>query len=172
MLSDTGDGGPAAKAKIVATGGVTVDSAGNVLFADASQPFDPFGIPQVRAVAARAGLFYGRRMRAGYIYTIAGNGQTQSSGDGLLATRAELGPYSVTEDHAGNLMVIDDYNGAGSRVRMVPAATGTFFGRKMSKGHIYTIAGGGQNGHSGDGGPATRAAVSAARWQRTPPGTC
>ncbi len=160
-LSDAGDGGPSGKAKIVATGAVTVDGAGNVLFADASQPFDQFGIPSVRAVAMRAGLSYGWRMRAGYIYTIAGNGRTQSSGDGLLATRAELGPYSVTEDHAGNLMVTDDYNGEGSRVRMVPAATGRFFGRKMSRGHIYTIAGDGKYGHSGDGGPATRAAVSA-----------
>jgi hypothetical protein len=156
-MSDAGDGGPARQAKIVATGAVTVDSAGNVLFADASEPFNPFGPPRVRAVAVRAGDSYGRMMRAGDVYTIAGTGQSQSSGDGLLATRAELTPDAVTQDHAGNLVVTDSRS---NRVRMVAAASGRFFGRLMASGHIYTIAGGGRYGYSGDGGPATRAGLS------------
>jgi hypothetical protein len=42
-------------------------------------------------------------------------------------------------------------------VRVVADATGTFYGRHMVAGDIYTIAGDGPAGFSGDGGPATRA---------------
>jgi hypothetical protein len=156
-LSETGDGGPASRAQIAASG-VTVDQAGNVLIADGA--VKPFGLgdARVRAIVARAGHYYGRKMRAGHIYTIAGNGRIQSSGDGLLAARAELSLSGVTEDHAGNLMVIDNYSGEGGLVRMVPAASGRFFGRKMTVGNIYTIAGGGRQ--AGDGEPAIRAALN------------
>jgi hypothetical protein len=37
----------------------------------------------------------------------------------------------------------------------VAAATGTFYGQQMTAGDIYTIAGAGTPGFSGDGGPAT-----------------
>jgi hypothetical protein len=39
----------------------------------------------------------------------------------------------------------------------VAASTGTFYGRAMTAGHIYTVAGDGTAGFSGDGGPATGA---------------
>ena len=44
-----------------------------------------------------------------------------------------------------------------------PAArgiTGTFYGQAMTGGDIYTVAGNGVRGFSGDGGPAARAALS------------
>ena len=37
--------------------------------------------------------------------------------------------------------------------------TGTFYGQAMTAGDIYTIAGTGKRGTTGDGGPATRAEV-------------
>src|SRR5262249_60439322 len=37
------------------------------------------------------------------------------------------------------------------------ASTGTLYGRAMTKGDVYTVAGNGQEGFSGDGGPATSA---------------
>ena len=45
---------------------------------------------------------------------------------------------------------------------MVAARTGTFYGQAMTAGDIYTVAGDGTLGFSGDGGPAT-APSSAAR---------
>jgi len=45
---------------------------------------------RVRAIAARTGRFYGVAMKAGDIYTIAGNGKLGFSGDAGPATAAEL----------------------------------------------------------------------------------
>src|SRR5262249_58794406 len=41
--------------------------------------------------------------------------------------------------------------------RVVAARTGRFYGRAMTAGDIYTVAGNGNTGFSGDGGPATSA---------------
>jgi hypothetical protein len=43
------------------------------------------------------------------------------------------------------------------RIRVVAASTGTFYGQHMTAGDIYTIAGTGTAGFSGDGGRATAA---------------
>ncbi|MFI5235844.1 MAG: hypothetical protein ACHQXA_09050, partial [Gemmatimonadales bacterium] len=50
-----------------------------------------------------------------------------------------------------------------NRLRVVAAATGTFYGQPMTAGDIYTIAGTGTGtgGFSGDGAPATAAELSA-----------
>ncbi len=107
----------------------------------------------MRVVAASTGTFYGQAMTAGDIYTVAGNGISAFSGDGGLATGAELnGPRRVTVDGAGNLVITDRGN---NRVRVVAAGTGTFYGQAMTAGDIYTVAGTGAYGFSGDGGPAT-----------------
>ncbi|MDH7574059.1 MAG: hypothetical protein QHH27_11060, partial [Clostridia bacterium] len=61
-------------------------------------------------------------------------------------------PAEVAVDGAGNLAI------AGSlRVRVVVAATGTYAGIPVTAGYIYTVAGTGESGYSGDGGPATEA---------------
>ena len=57
-------------------------------------------------------------------------------------------------DGAGNLVIADTGN---NRVRVVAASTGTFYGQAMTAGDIYTVAGDGTRGFSGDGGPATSA---------------
>jgi 2-methylaconitate cis-trans-isomerase PrpF len=44
----------------------------------------------------------------------------------------------------------------GQRVRVIAARTGVFYGRAMTSGDIYVVAGGGTR-ILGDGGPATRA---------------
>jgi sugar lactone lactonase YvrE len=146
----SGDGGPATRAGLLFPGGVAVDAAGNLIIADT-------GNNRIRVVAASAGTFYGKTMKAGDIYTVAGTGTRGFSGDGGPATGAELGgPSGVTVDAAGNLLVADFGNG---RIRVVAASAGTFYGQPMTAGDIYTVAGGGTGG-LGDGGPATSAELT------------
>jgi len=143
-----GDGGPAANATIDPNS-VAVDSDGNVLLGM---------IGRVLAVPERTGSSYGRRMTAGNIYSVAGTGFTQYSGDGGPAASAELLPTRVAWDRSADLVAAVDP--LASVVRVVPSRTGTYFGRRMSAGDIYTIAGDGSTGYAGLGGPAAAAAIA------------
>ena len=146
----SGDGGPARSARLRSPRGAAFDSAGNLLIADA-------GNNVVRVVAASTGTFYGQAMAAGDIYTIAGNGTGGGTGDGGPATSAELSdPAAVAADGAGNVAIADQGN---NRVRVVAESAGTFYGQAMTAGDIYTIAGTGTAGGSGDGGPGTAATL-------------
>jgi hypothetical protein len=150
----SGDGGPATAAELNGPFGMAVDGAGNVLLADT-------GNNRIRVVAASTGTFYGKAMTAGDIYTIAGTGTEGFGGDGGPATAAKLAlPFGVTVDGAGNVVIADWFN---NRIRVVAASTGTFYGQAMTAGDIYTIAGTGTKGFSGDGGPATAAKLYAPR---------
>jgi trimeric autotransporter adhesin len=148
----SGDGGPAVKAWLPAipagVSGLAVDAAGNVILA-------VYAENRVRVVAAKTGTFYGQAMTAGDIYTVAGDGTRGYSGDGGAATSAELDePFAVAVDGSGNLAIADSLS---NRVRVVAAKTGTFYGQAMTAGDIYTVAGDGTAGYSGDGGPAASA---------------
>jgi YVTN family beta-propeller protein len=86
----------------------------------------------------------------GTITTYAGTGTCGYNSDGIPATTAELNsPVGLVFDGSGNLYIGDSLN---HRVRMV-----------SSGGTITTFAGTGQNGFSGDGGPATSAKVGSPR---------
>ena len=143
-----GDGGPATKAELDVPKDVTVNHAGNLVITDQ-------GNSRIRVVADSTGVFYGQLMAAGEIYTVAGTGGKGYSGDGGPATGAELDlPTDLVVDSHGNLIIADEDN---NRVRVVAEATGTFYGVPMTAGDIYTVAGDGNPGFSGDGGPATKA---------------
>jgi hypothetical protein len=145
-----GDRGPATSAELADPQGVTVDGSGNLVIADSFNN-------RVRVVAATSGTYYGIAMTAGDIYTIAGTGTAAFSGDGGPATSADLYfPNATAVDGAGNLVIADFYN---NRVRVVAATSGTYYGIAMTAGDIYTVAGTGSAGYSGDGGPATGANV-------------
>ena len=147
----SGDGGPAASAELNFPYGVAADATGNLVIADSSNN-------RVRVVARSTGTFYGQPMTAGDIYTVAGDGAAGFSGDGGPATSASLNfPRGVAADGSGNLVIAD---GASNRIRVVAGKAGTFYGRTMTAGDIYTVAGDGTAGFSGDGGPATSAAFS------------
>jgi hypothetical protein len=154
-------GSPAASTELSWTCGLTVDHAGNLLIADGAyfddgSP-DP-GTNQIEVVPPRPGVFYGQQMTANHIYAIAGNGSPGFSGDGGPATGAELsGPAGIAVDPAGNVVFADAGN---DRVRVIAARTGTFYGQAMTAGDIYTIAGTGKFGYSGDGAPAAAADLS------------
>ena len=123
----SGDGGLATSAQLNYPVSVFVDSSGNIFIADGNNV-----IRRVDAVTKK-------------ITTVAGNGTAGFSGDGGLATSAQLNtPYGVFVDSSGNIFIADYFNQA---IREVVAATGK----------IQTVAGTGIAGYSGDGGPATLA---------------
>lgn len=113
-----------------------------------------FNFPEGVAVDGSGNIFIvdGRNNRvrkvdsAGVISTVAGDGTEGFSGDGGPATAAELSsPTGVAVDNSGDIYIADQVN---YRVRKIDAA-----------GVITTVAGNGTGGFSGDGGPATSAAV-------------
>ncbi|MCD6011270.1 MAG: serine/threonine protein kinase [Flavipsychrobacter sp.] len=89
---------------------------------------------------------------AGIITTVAGFDSYGFSGDGGPATAAQTRiPSDVKADGMGNFYFLDGFN---YRIRKVDAA-----------GIITTVAGNGVNGETGDGGPATAAAVATHRFE-------
>ena len=96
---------------------------------------------------AGAFLSAGCALWAQQITTFAGNGTQSYSGDGGPATQAAInGAVDVATDLYGNLFIADQNN---NRVRKVDP-----------KGNITTFAGTGVAAFSGDGGPATQAALN------------
>ncbi len=129
--SGLGDGGPAINAELYYPDGLFVDAAGDIFIADTNDE-------RIREVVAATGN----------IKTVAGNGTAGFSGDGGLATSAELNfPFGIFVDGAGNIFIADTKN---SRIREVVASTGI----------IKTVAGNGTAGFSGDGGQATSAGLN------------
>ena len=178
----SGDGGPAVSASLWEPDGIAVDPFGNLYIVDARhyriRKVDTNGIittvagngisgysgdggPAVSAslkqpvgiTVDQAGNLYisdsaNHSVRkvdaAGIITTVAGNGQGGYSGDSGPAVSAALwAPYGVAVDPAGNLYIADSQN---YRIRKVD-----------TNGIITSVAGNGQGGYSGDGGPAVSA---------------
>ena len=126
----SGDGGPATKAQVKGPFGVLKGPDGGLYICDTYNHVI-------------------RRMDPnGNITTVAGTGQKGYSGDGGPATQARLNePYEIRIDAAGNLVFVEMQN---HLVRQVDAETG----------RIRTLAGTGERGFSGDGGPATKATMN------------
>lgn len=131
----SGDGGPATKAQLngprnIALFPVDIELDINHLF------ISDTGNHRIRRVD-----------QFSTITTVVGNGVRGFGGDGGPATQAQLNfPRSIVLDKKGNLFIADRQN---HRVRKVD-----------TEGIITTIAGTGVNGFSGDGGPATNAALN------------
>jgi trimeric autotransporter adhesin len=110
--------------------GVTVDASGNIYIADTYNN-------RIRLVTKSTCI----------ITTVAGTGSYGYSGDGGLATSAELfNPKGVAIDASGNIYIADTDN---HRIRMVTKSTGV----------ISTVAGTGLEGYRGDGVLATSVAL-------------
>lgn len=113
------------------TGAVACDELGRLYISD-------WGNHRIRRVDFAMGT-------TGIISTIAGNGVLGYSGDGGEATQASLNyPYDIEFGPDGDLYIADQGNNV---VRAVDLTTGI----------IRTVAGTGEAGYSGDGGPATKA---------------
>lgn len=180
-----GDGGQAADARLAGPEGLALDGLGNLYAADSAnhrvRRIAPDGTISTVAgngqaestgdggAAIEAGLnlpagvavdgagnlyiaeFRGGRVRKvapdGVISTYAGDGSRGYGGDGGPAVEAALrDPYGLAVDPAGNLYIAD---ANGARIRKV-----------SPDGVITTVAGKGESGFSGDGGPAADAALA------------
>ena len=118
-----GDGGHVSQAQFTQPRAFARDLAGNIYVSDELDH-------RVRRIGAD-----------GVVTTIAGTGEAGFSGDGGKATEARLNhPAGVTVDGAGNVYIADQKN---HRVRRV-----------APDGFITTLAGTGDAGYNGDGGPA------------------
>lgn len=115
--------------------------------------------PTAIAVASGGGVYFGNfagQKSAVYqlnpntdaLTLVAGNNTSGYSGDGGPATNAQMETIcGIALDAAGDVYIAD----CGSEViRRVDASTGT----------ITTVAGNGSGGYTGDGGPATSAALN------------
>lgn len=130
----SGDNGLATAAQI--NGGapgwasiIKCDGAGNIYFIDVHTG------NRVRKINVSTGI----------ITTVAGNGTTGFTGDGGLATNAQITATDFDVDNNGNI-----YISGGSRIRKINNA-----------GIINTIAGTGVWGNTGDNGPAINAQIEA-----------
>jgi sugar lactone lactonase YvrE len=128
-----GDGGQAQNAELNEPNDIVLSPGGDALFVADS------GNRRIRKIANPA--------TNPQISTIAGNGTNGWSGDGGPATSAQLAnPYAVAVDAAGNEYIADNQN---DLIRKIDV-----------NGAITTVAGNRTNGFSGDGGPATGAALN------------
>jgi hypothetical protein len=125
-----GDGGLATAATLGYPGSIAFDSKGNLYIADQNRG-------SVRVVNAQTGI----------ITTVAGSGNPGGTGDGGVATVAEVSPAGLALDSADNLYIANGEDG----VRKVPAGGG----------NIGRVVGVGYSGFGGDGGAATMAELCA-----------
>ncbi len=124
----SGDGGQATDAELYWPLNIAIDTAGNIYIADTYNY-------RIRKIAIGTGI----------ISTFAGTGVYGYSGDGGLATNAEItNPWGLVVDDSENVYITDTYN---ERIRKINGSTDI----------ITTIAGNGTGGYAGDGGPATSA---------------
>jgi sugar lactone lactonase YvrE len=137
----SGDGGAPSACALKEPLGVIFDAAGNMIIVDTYNH-------RVRVInnQATTQTLFGVSVAAGTIQTIVGNGTNGFSGDGSAATSAEISlSWPARLDGSGNLYLCDNGN---YRVRQISTA-----------GIINTVAGNGVDSDTGDGGPATSAAI-------------
>ena len=128
----SGDGGPAAKARLRAPAGIAVASNGDLYVADT-------GNHSIRRIAAATGI----------ITTVAGSDLPGFAGDGGPAADARLSsPQSIAFGPTGDLFIADTGN---HRVRRIEIGTGI----------ITSVAGRGGSGFAGDGAPSSEARFDA-----------
>ena len=124
-----GDGGPAVDCELSGPYGITIGSNGNLYIVDR-------GNNRIRMMNT-----------AGMITTIAGTGISSYSGDGGMATDADIkSPTTLLMDNEGNIFFGDIHSYVVRRI--------------STSGIISTIAGTGQYGYNGDNIPSTDAQLN------------
>ena len=125
----SGDGGPATDAELSSPSSITIDAIGNIYISDTRNQV-------IRKIDT-----------LGIITTYAGNNTSGFSGDGGLATNAQLSqPSGIAIDRKGNLYIADTYNW---RIR------------KVDKNGIITTIAGDASTNFADNVPATSSSLNA-----------
>lgn len=123
-VGHSGDGGPATEAQMKEPNDIILDGKGGLLIADVQDQ-------RVRRLDLDSGI----------ITTFAGTGEFAHNGDGGPAIEADIfGARAICVDGKGNTYICER---GGNTLRRVDAS-----------GIITTIAGTGEKGYTGDGGPA------------------
>jgi sugar lactone lactonase YvrE len=129
-----GDGGPAKDARFNEAYHVCLDAGGKNLFVC------DLGNRRIRKID----------LASGTVATVAGNGQRGAPADGSVAAEAPLvDPRVVTVDKAGRIWILER---SGNALRVV------------EDGKIRTVAGTGEKGSTGDGGPALKAKLDGPKY--------
>ncbi len=137
----SGDGGPAAQAQLRQPHSIAFDPQGRLLICD-------IGNHRIRRVDLSTGI----------IETWAGTGERKPTPDGAPVAGTPLnGPRAITSDPDGNLYLVLR---EGNAVYRIDGASG----------RIYHVAGTGETGYSGDGGPAKTAKLSGPKGISWAPG--
>jgi streptogramin lyase len=127
----SGDGGPAAKAQLRQPHSIAFDAEGRLLICD-------IGNLRIRRVDLRTGI----------IETWAGTGEAKPTPDGAPISGTPLnGPRAISSDPAGSLYLVLREGNAVYRL-------------DAGDQRIHHVAGTGQSGYDGDGGPALAARLS------------
>jgi len=126
--------------------GIAVDGAGDLFLADTGN---------CRIDEVRGGAPGKHRLTR-----VAGDSCTGAPFDnGRPARTTNVGfARGVAVDAVGDLFIADT---SGNRVLEVPATGGQHFGLTMTAGHLYTVAGTGAAGFSGEGRPGPQATLDA-----------
>ena len=120
----SGDGGKAVEAQLQCPDSIDTDVSGNLYIADRCNE-------RIRRVDWQTGL----------IETVAGTGESGPAADGAALETALTGPFYLRVDDAETILFTDTN---ANLVRVLDLANGS----------ISTLAGTGEAGFSGDGGPA------------------
>ena len=127
----SGDGGPASRAQLRQPHSIAVDASGRLLICDV-------GNHRIRQVD----------LSSNRIETYAGTGERQPTTDGASLKGTPLnGPRTMAFDREGNLYLALREGNAIFRIALEDAT-------------LHHLAGTGEQGYSGDGGPAVRAKLA------------
>jgi IPT/TIG domain/NHL repeat len=136
-LGSEGDGALAIDAQLIGPTSLAFDRQGNLYIAE----WGGFSIRRIDHATGRISTIAGSHSASGY------------SGDGGPATDARFGPIqAIAFDPSGNLILADTDNEVIRKI-------------DMNTGIVSTIAGSGQRGFAGDGGPALNARLNGPAYQ-------
>ncbi len=132
--TSAGDGGPATAASFATSQQVAADTAGNLTISDYAQ---------------MNGRFRRVDVLTGIINTVAGGGNLPLGGSGPATSMNLQHTYALAVDQSGNTLFIGGGGSAGNGRQV--------FKVDLASGQLTVFAGTGEDGSSGDGGPALAA---------------